>query len=96
MFPTQRRSHQFSEKHGGDGGVKHTCHSHAQRSRFLIRRKTDNVQSEGDAPVHNQSGRAEPSHLMCTPVPNLLQLPADPRVKHTLDERQRAHPSQQV
>ena len=32
-----------SRKHGGRGGVKHTGHSHAQRSRLLVRRETDNV-----------------------------------------------------
>jgi hypothetical protein len=85
-----------SRKRGGHGSVKRTGHSHAQRSRFLVRRETDNVQPESDAPVCDQPDGAKPSHLVGAPVPNILQLPADPRVKHALDERQRAHPSQQV
>jgi len=95
MFAVQRPSNQFFGKHC-DGGVKHTSHSHAQSSCFLVRRETDDVQPEGDAPVHDQTGSAEPGHLMGAPVSNTLQLVADPRVKHALDERQRAHPSQQV
>ena len=83
-------------KHGGHGGVKHTGYRHAQGSRLFVCRETDDVQPECNTSVCNQPGRAEPRHLMRAPVPNVLQLPADPRIKHTLDERQRAHPSQQV
>ena len=79
-----------------DGSVKRTCYSHAQRSRLLVRCETDDVHPEGYTSVHDQCGRAEPSHLMRAPVPDMVQLPTDPCAKHTLDERQRAHPSQQV
>jgi hypothetical protein len=91
-----KRLSSVSRKRGGHGGVKRTGHSHAQRSCFLVRRETDNVQPKSDTPVHKQPGSAEPSHLMCAPIPDILQLPADPRVKDALNERQRAHPSQQV
>lgn len=85
-----------SRKHGSHESVKRTGHSHAQRPCLLIRGETDDVQPKGDTPVHEQSGRAEPSHLMRAPIPDVPQLPTDPRIKHTLDKRQRTHPSQQV
>ena len=85
-----------SRKHGSHDSVKRTGHGHAQRPCLLIRGETDDVQPKGDTPVHEQSSRAEPSHLMRAPVPDVLQFPTDPRIKHTLDKRQRAHPSQQV